>query len=232
MMHFTVDAYTPLDSCQKCCCERLNLVPGTTSKVMVGYAPWAAPIGRLHCVPQFAIEPLATCPPALSGNLPPQPQVPVAFDVLLNTQFDGDLATKVTDPEGDAITFAVLPLYGPFHGKLSMQPDGNFSYMPEGSYSGPDRFFASATDTSNNKTVFEVLLGVNVAGSTVVPTPPVSVGPASIDERFYSVSFAVTLSPAARACDTWRLTVRQAALDCDCTCFTRNDCYDIGVAKC
>lgn len=232
MMHFTVDAYTPVDSCQTCCCEKLKLVPGTTSKVTVGYAPWAAPIGQLHCVPQFMIEPLATCPPVLSGNLPPQPQVPVAFDVLLNTQLAGSLSIAVTDPEGDPLTYALLPLYGPHHGKLSIQPDGNFTYMPEGSYAGPDRFFVSVKDPSNAPVIFEVLLGVGVSSDTVVPTPPVSVGPASVDNRYYAVSFAITLSPAARACDMWKLTVRQAALDCECTCFTRNDCFDIGVAKC
>jgi len=26
--------------------------------------------------------------------------------------------------------------------------------------------------------------------------------------------------------------VLQAALDCECICYTRTDCFDIGIAKC
>lgn len=230
MMHFTVDAYTPVDSCQRCCCERLNLVPGTTSKVTVGYAPWAAPIGRLHCVPQFAIEPLVTCPTQPSG--PQLNDPPVVYDVTVNTPINIDLALAVTG----ATSYTLMSLYGPTQGTVKkMLPDvadGKFTYTPVNGYTGSDRFFVSTKDDANNTLVVEVLLGVGISGDTVTPTPPVSVGPASIDYRLYTASFAVSLSPAAKACDTWRLTVRQAALDCDCTCYTRNDCFDIGVAKC
>ena len=32
------------NGCVKCCCERIALKPGTTTKVSLGYAPWAVPI--------------------------------------------------------------------------------------------------------------------------------------------------------------------------------------------
>src|SRR5262245_66319752 len=95
MMHFTVDAFQPVDSCQKCCCERLNLQPGTTSKVMVGYAPWAVPIGQLHCTPQFMLEQKDTCPTQPSGPQYINPP-PLSYDVTANTPLNIDLATEVT----------------------------------------------------------------------------------------------------------------------------------------
>ena len=66
----------------------------------------------------------------------------------------------------------------------------------------------------------------------VIPAPHISIGPAVVDQRWFTVYFPVTVSPAASTCEIWRLTVLQAALDCDCTCYTRTDCFDIGIAKC
>jgi len=231
MMHFTVESFQPADSCQKCCCEKLGLKPGTTSKVSVGYAPWAVPIGQLHCVPQFALEQRETCPTQPSG--PAANTDPISYDVTVNTPINIDLAMVI---EPAPLTFKVMPLYGPLHGKV--QPvvayvnDGKLTYTPAMNYTGPDRFFITATDASGHSKVFEVLIGVGVSGDTVVPTPHVSVGPASVDNRYYIVSFAVTVSPAAAECEVWRLTVLQAALDCDCTCFTRTDCFDIRIVTC
>jgi len=231
MYHFTVEDFQAVDQCQKCCCERLNLKPGTTNRVSLGYAPWAVPIGQLHCAPLFQLEQLQTCPTQPSG--PEANTDPISYDVTVNTPINIDLAMVIdTAP----LTFKVMALYGPTHGKV--QPvvayvnDGKLTYTPAMNYTGPDRFFVTATDATDNSDVFEILLGVGVSGDTVVPTPHVSVGKAVVDQRYCSVSFPVTVSPAADACEVWRLTVLQAALDCDCTCFSRTDCFDIGIVKC
>jgi hypothetical protein len=231
MYHFTVEDFQAVDQCQKCCCERLNLKPGTTTRISVGYAPWAVPIGQLHCAPLFELEQLQTCPTQPSG---PEANVdPISYDATLNTPVNIDLALVI---QPAPLTFKVMPLYGPLHGKV--QPlvagvnDGKLTYTPAMNYTGPDRFFVTATDASSQSKVFEVLIGVGISGDTVAPTPHVSVGKAVVDTRLYSVSFPVTISPVTQSCEIWKLTVLQAALDCDCTCYTRTDCFDIGVAKC
>jgi len=231
MMHFTVDDFQALDSCQKCCCERLNLKPGTTTKVSVGYAPWVVPIGQLHCTPQFQLEQLETCPVSTGSNLPPQQQDSTPYQTSMNTLLSGDLAQKITDPESVALTFKPVSLYGVKHGKLELAEDGTFDYTPMSNYKGEDRFYVTASD-GVNKTMFEILIAVAVAVDMVAPMPHVSVGPATVDQRSCTVSFPVTVSPAADPCEVWRLTVLQAALDCACTCFTRSDCFDIGIVKC
>lgn len=237
MMHFNVDDFEPqTQSCVKCCCEKLSLSPGTTSKVSVGYATWAVPIGQLHCIPQFMLERMDTCPVPVSGNVPPAPNDGMArFTTPVDTSIDdGDLKTEISDPEDDPLTFKALPLYGPKHGKLILNADGTFTYDPFAGYKGEDRFFISVSDGVNAAQIIEVDVGVGVDPTNSQPTPHVSVDPtgAVVDQRWFSVSFPITVSPAAQLCEVWRLTVLQAALDCDCVCYTRSDCFDIRIAKC
>ena len=218
----------------KCCCEPLFLQPGTISKVLVNYAPWGVQIGTLHCMPQFAIEQMETCPVLAGSNMPPQiiAQDGMArFDVGTNGHLDGDLNTKVADPEGVALTFKVLPLYGPKYGKLVLDPSGVFDYDPRQSFLGEERFYCTASD-GVNKFTFEVMIAVGIDAGTMAPTPHLVVGTPTVDTKHYTVSFPVGLTPNADPCEVWRLTVLQAAIDCGCQCYTRTDCFDVKVAKC
>jgi len=234
MMHFTVEDFKAVDSCHKCCCETLHLKPGTTTRVTVGYAPWAVPIGQLHCSPQFVVEKMDTCVVPTGGNLPPQITSldgMVRFDTGMNVHLDGDLRTKVTDPEGLALTFKLLTLYGPKQGKIVLDPSGMFDYDPYPSYTGEERFYCSASDGVNTFT-FEVLIAVGIDAGLMKPREVITIGTPQVDQRYYMVVFPVTMSPAAQECDVWRLTVLQSALDCACQCYSRTDCFDIKVAKC
>lgn len=235
MYHFTVDQIEAANGCQTCCCQKLSFKPGTINKVTVGYASWAVPIGQLHCVPQFMIEPMPSCPPVASNNMPPQVTHPggtVTFYTGKNTHLDGDLRTQVTDLEGAIMEFKLLPLYGAKHGKLVLDKSGMFDYDPAWNYTGEERFYCSASDGTNPPTIFEVMIAVEIDAALMVPTPHVSVGPGQVDQRYFNVSFAVTVSPAAQECEVFRLTVLQGALDCECQCFQRTDCFDIGVKAC
>ncbi|MBO4228443.1 Ig-like domain-containing protein [Bradyrhizobium neotropicale] len=235
MLHFTVDDQQAASGCTSCCCEKLSLKPGTVNKVTVVYAPWAVSIGQLHCPPQFMIEPMQTCPVPVGSNLPPQPQADlVKFDTAVNVALAGDLKPQVIDPEGDLLTFKLLPLYGPKHGKLVLDPAGTFDYTPTVNYIGEERFFCSVSDGVNPPVVFEVAIAIGIDSSVLKPTPHVSIDPeaVTVDQRYFTVSFPVKVSPAAQLCEVWRLTVLQGALDCDCTRYQRTDCFDIGIAKC
>jgi Bacterial Ig domain len=232
MYHFTVENIeASVNGCQTCCCEKLSLKPGTTTKVSVGYAPWAVPIGELHCPPQFMIEQMATCPVPVGDNMPPAAVSEVKFSTPMNAQLDNDLTVMIQDPEAVALTFKLLQLYGAKHGKLTLQPNGAFTYMPISNFVGEERFYVSASDGVNS-VVFEVMIAVGIDPAAMAPMPHISIGPAVIDQRMYIVSFPVTMSPAAQQCEIWRMTVLQNAIDCDCNCYNRTDCFDIGVAKC
>jgi hypothetical protein len=232
MYHFTVENIEAANAgCFTCCCQKMALKPGTTTKVSVGYAPWAVPIGELHCTPQFMIEEMETCPVPVGDNMPPAAVADVKFSTPANAQLDSDLKLMIQDPEAVALTFKVLPLYGPKHGKLTLQPNGLFSYVPMNNFSGEERFYVSASDGANTA-IFEVMIAVGIDPANMAATPHISIGPAVVDQRYFIVSFPITVSPAAQLCEVWRLTVLQAALDCDCICYTRTDCFDIGIAKC
>jgi hypothetical protein len=231
MLQFMVDDLQPVSStsCQACCCDKLSLQPGTTSRMSVGYATWAVPIGQLHCSPQFQIEAMETCTMPANGGpvLTEQPH----YDVEVDTPLPESLADWI-ETSGNPLAFKGLSLYGPKYGTVTIASSGDFTYTPSPQYTGADRFFASVTDGINPPLIFEVLIGVAVDSTTIKPTPHVSIGQASVDQQYYMVNFPVTISPAAQLCEIWRLTVLQAALDCDCQCYNRTDCFDIGIAKC
>jgi len=221
-------------TCLPCCCEPLFLKPGTVTKVMVVYVPWSVPIGSLHCVPQFAIEQMETCPVLAGANMPPHiiAQDGMArFDTGTNVTLTADMKTKVADPEGLALTFKVMPLYGPKFGKLNLLSDGFFTYAPNPQFKGEERFFCTASDGVNSFT-YETMIAVGIDAGLMAPAPHIFVGTPTINKQLHTVSFPVTLTPAADPCEVWRLTVLQAAIDCSCECYTRTDCFDVKVASC
>src|SRR5262245_7210887 len=117
MLYATVDARdgTYQAECNKCCCEPLNVRPGETNLVVLNYATWAIPIGgRGHgmgCTPQIEVEQMQTCPVPSGSNLPPTANDEhISFITPVNTPFNGNLATSITDPESDPITFSLAKL--------------------------------------------------------------------------------------------------------------------------
>lgn len=231
MLQFNVDD-AMRDSCQVCCCEQLTLKPGTTSKLTIGYVSWAVPIGRLHCEPEFVTEQMAAC--GLSPGAPVKiGGENVAFNVLLNTPLTEDLKTKIEDPDLGAMTFKATPFHGPRHGVVDIQTDGTFEYTPQGGYQGEDRFYVTVTDDTQKVSIFEVLLGIGTTDSgDMVETPHVVVEGANVNYQHYYVTVAVRVAPNADICEVWRLTARMTAIDCNCVCYDRTDCFDIRMSKC
>jgi hypothetical protein len=238
MLQFTIDAapavQTP-DTCQTCCCDVIQMRPGTTEKIAIDYTMWVANVGRLHCVPQFQLEQQATCGVSGGANLPPQPAPQVAFTTAINTVLNGDLGTLVTDPEGDPLTFKLVYWpYGLQKGSVAIDPSGTFVYTPLANAQGIDRFYASVSDGINAAVVFEAIVGVGQPITNVANTPHVSVlqDGVQINYNYNRVSFPLQVTPAAQLCEVWRLNVYQGAIDCENVCYNRVDCYDIRLAKC
>jgi hypothetical protein len=232
MLQFNVDDAVR-DSCQVCCCEQVALRPGTTSRISINYAPWAVPIGRLHCQPQFALEQMAVC------NVTPGAPVKVgganvAFDTPVSTPLEGDLTETIEDPDGvEPMTFKLVPFQGPHHGVVTVQKNGLFEYIPEGGYNGPDRFYVSAIDVTNKMSIFEVLIGVGTTLSdTMQETPHVTVESFTVNYAHYFVTVAIRVAPNADQCEVWRLTANMQAIDCNCSCYNRMDCFDIRMSTC
>jgi hypothetical protein len=233
MYQFTIDDMQS-DPCAVCCCDPLALKPGTTTKVGLNYAPWGVPIGRLHCVPQFDLEQKAACGTGTGAPVKTDPG-DIGFDTPAGTLLTDDLATKISDPGGGDLVFKALGLYGPKNGMLLVEPDGTFTYEPTPGYNGPDRFFVVATTDAGKSATFEVLLGVGTQSSAnMSETPHVSVDPASasVNYQYYTASFAVKVAPTADLCEVWRLTAKMFAIDCECICYDRTDCFDIRLVKC
>jgi hypothetical protein len=226
MYNFTIKDVDQGTQCIPCCCESLSMKPGSTNKVSVNYAPWAVPIGRLHCLPAFDLVQMQTCPD--TGQ--PVIQEPVQLAATTNATLLGDLRTFSTD---QSLTFKSSSLYGPWHGILELDVSGTFTYTPNSGYTGEDRFYATATNTAGNQTTFEVMLGVGVDETAIKPTPHVSVDPVvNVNYQYYIASFAVKVSPAANLCEVWRLNIQMHSIDCECVCFDRTDCFDIRMVKC
>jgi hypothetical protein len=234
MLALTIDSPMQSDGCVTCCCETISLKPGETQPLYLNYAGWAAPIALrgLHCEPTITVEEKKTCDVITTGNLPPVASSNTEFDVTLNTPLTADLKTFVTDPEADTLTFKPLLLYGTQHGKFSLKSDGTFTYTPVQGYVGPDNCFVSVSDGHNQPVVFEVLFGVGVPASDVGSTWDLVVGKPIVNQRLYLVTLPLTVSPAARTCQIFRLTVRQGALDCDCNCYYHVDCVDVRIVQC
>lgn len=233
MLALSIQDQQQAAACIKCCCETVSLKPGETQPLLLNYAPWALPIAQrgLHCLPSVEIEEKETCDAPGGDNLPPQVIDQTAFSTPVNTALNGDLNTKVSDPESAELTFKLLPHYGPKKGKLVLNEDGTFVYTPQGSYKGEERFYATASD-GTNKTTFEVMIAVGVVAASMIPTPDLAIGTPIVDQRYYTVRLPLVASPAARSCQIFRLSIRQGALDCDCNCYYHVDCVDVRIANC
>ena len=230
---------TAADVCNTCCCEPLHVKAGETIPMVIDYAPWSIPIaahGRgLGCSPAFNVEQVTSCPAPSGDNLPPNVPNLIPFATPINTDLDGDLKTFVTDPESDNLSFKVLPFFGVSFGKLELADDGTFTYTPWVGFTGYDRFYFIVEDGVNNPITGQAVIGVGQPLPTDVQvTPKVRVRPSSVrvNQQVHTVWFAIEIGPDAKPCETYRLTVRMNAIDCDGGCYWNNSCYDLIIGQC
>ncbi len=122
-------------------------------------------------------------------NLPP-----VAEDDTFTTDEDtplsGSVAGNDSDPDGDAVSFSLLP-GGPSHGILSFNPDGSFDYIPDADYTGPDQFDYTICDADGFCTTAVATINV-----TPVNDPPVVNNPVNDRSEFDSDDITLDVSTA------------------------------------
>lgn len=238
MLSYFVDARDAFpasaNSCSSCCCQSATARPGETNKMGIIYTPWVAPLGGRGLVnkTQFEVEQVTKLP---------DPNAPINtnyyFPVEFNTPLVSSVATGATDPAGGTLTYGLVQLYGPDYGSVVVNTDGTFTYTPTLGYAGYDEFYV---ETSNGlkSIVTQVIVGVKAQGATadLPPFPfdkPLAVVMQSVKiDRMDHLSFAIKASPTLRVGEIYRLTVKQPAIDCDCTEYVHVSCYDFIAVKC
>src|SRR5690606_31742 len=140
----------------------------------------------------------------------------------IGTAVAGDVSTTAADANGDPLSFAHVPLYGPQNGTLSFAPNGAYTYTPKPGFSGFDTFYFTTSDGVNAPVMNKVTVAVNPAlPAAPLPAPPaVPLLHAPMDRVTINnpvVSFPVVADPALKPGDIYRMTIRQPAMDCDGT---------------
>jgi len=127
---------------------------------------------------------------------------PVASDQVVETNEDTLVAITLTatDPDGDALTYAVVAQ--PAHGSLSGAAP-NVTYTPSPNYNGPDSFTFKATDArgaaSNTATVSISVTSVN--------DPPVAVNDSATTDEDSPVVIPVLANDTDADNDTLAVTI-------------------------
>ncbi len=67
---------------------------------------------------------------------------------------------SATDPNGDALTFALAQNGGPAHGTVTINPNGSYTYTPAADYNGTDSFTYTVSDGKGGTDTATVTLNV------------------------------------------------------------------------
>ena len=92
------------------------------------------------------VRPAAALSLEKKRNLPPEAE-DCRLQTCQNLELTGTL--KVRDPEGQALTFAITR--NPRRGRVSLNPDGSFTYLPQPNKVGIDSFRFLAEDPEGNR---------------------------------------------------------------------------------
>jgi hypothetical protein len=239
MLNFTADprdGYKYSAGCNTCCCETIHMKPGETNLLRIHYAGWVIPLmGRgLTANTWFELTKIAPPDSGSDGNTAPVITGPARYNTLANTLLDDTLTTFVDNLGPETLTFKLLGMYGPNHGEMVVEANGDFTYTPINGYNGLDTFYYQVSDGFNVRVGFGTVgVGTGQTLDTVVPDKvSVARGRKTVDNVYHTMSVPITVDPTALPGDIYRLNVRQEAVDCDGNPFYHISCYDVIVGKC
>lgn len=135
----------------------------------------------------FTYRLCSSCTPALvtinvgANNLPPvavnDGPYTVNEDSVLNIPAANGVLANDTDPNEPAgATLAAILVTDVTHGRLTLRPDGSFSYTPDADYSGPDSFTYDAKDANGETSRATVTLNVTAVNDAPVAVNDVFTG--------------------------------------------------------
>ncbi len=121
------------------------------------------------------------------GGYPTPPIPPAAFDDSYNVtknqilEVAAELGVLSNDVDEDSPSLIALLIEGPFHGTLTLNPDGSFIYTPDPDYVGADTFVYRAQDSDGLFSIATVtiIVGKGDGGNGNGPTPPTQTIPAA-----------------------------------------------------
>lgn len=213
--------------------------PGETNLMTINYATWSVPIGSPGLVNGFdyTIEADASaCSTAPVDGFVPPSNVPLSLTTPVGTDVEIDL-TDGASPAGNTFTFAPIPMNGPEHGSIVRTAEGIYDYTPATGYVGWDHVWFVTTDAQGRSVVSSVVIKVGDAlgaapAQWTALKPYIDRSRVMINAPMHTVSFPIFMTPACRACDSYRLTIRQPAQDCDRNTYVHLSCFEIRCKDC
>ena len=91
------------------------------------------------------------------------------YTVVNNEGFNGNVTDNDVIDGGSSVTVSVVPGSEPEHGVLTMNPDGEFSYVPDNTYVGIDHF--TYTECSDAGCCDTAVVTLNVESPPPTPAP-------------------------------------------------------------
>ena len=96
-----------------------------------------------------------------------------SFTTPEDTPFADTVATNDSDPDGDTLTYALLP-GGPTNGAISINPDGSFTYVPDTSFNGLDSFDYQVTDADGQTATATATISIGAVDDPPAVTTPLA----------------------------------------------------------
>lgn len=226
-------------TCNTCCCQSMHLRPGETNRMVIDYAAWALPIGWVVPTPQLTVETdSSSCDTSAVEGFGPPRNTNYTLTTPVNTPLDVNLAANASPPT-NTFTYRLVGLGGPDHGAVA--PDGAtpgaFTYTPNTGFQGFDYFdyiMEDAQGRSVRKTV-RVSVGQHADrpdGSRTATVPYIDRAAIKVDDKLMQVSFPITMPASVEDCQTFRLTLKQPAKDCEGNLYHHLACFDISPKPC
>jgi hypothetical protein len=241
MLYFEADPRdsAPLgNTCNTCCCEPLALRPGETNLIAINFAAWAVPIGRIVPTFEYSIDQNddACSTAAIDGFGPPSNSNFSGATTPLNTALPFNLNTTA-QPAANTFTYRVLPLEGPNHGTVANNNAGVLTYTPNNGFEGWDHFWYETKDAQGRTVRYPVVAKIGNAGGASprqwsATQPFIDISKIKTNENSMMVSFPIYMPLTCRGCESYRLTIKQPASDCDRTIFNHYSCFDIRCKDC
>jgi len=223
------------------CCDTVNLRPGEANAIRLNYAAWALPLeAELEPTLEFYLEPDTTgCSTASISGFQPPYNTNYTLATPAGTLLSMDFSVN-EQPVGNAFTYRILPLSGPAHGTVAQtgtSGDPTFDYSPQAGFQGYDYFSYEMTDAQGRSVIRHVRVSVGVHNA--IPTPEkmalepfVASTAISLNGEMFEVIIPIYMPTNIRACEKFKLTIRQSATACEGAVYQHLSCFDIRPIGC